>query len=92
MTADEKDVINAMGNIDMDRVKVKNIDDAYTERNDKADDMLGELMDVQESMSEWEYDLVDSLVEWRSEPDKKDVTFNQYETILKLHLKYCVEG
>lgn len=84
MTATEKDVINAMSKIDVDR-----IDDAYKERNDKADDMLGELMDEQDQMNSWEYDFVDSLVERRSEPDIKSVTFNQYETILKLHTKYC---
>jgi len=89
MTASEKDVIDAMSKIDMDRVKVKNIDDAYSERNENADNMLGELMDEQHNMNDWEYDFVDSLVDWRSEPDKKSITFNQYETVLKLHQKYC---
>jgi len=89
MTASEKDIIDAMGRIDMDRVKVKNIDDAYNERNENADNMLGELMDEQHDMNDWEYDFVDSLVDWRSEPDKKSITFNQYETVLKLHQKYC---
>jgi len=74
---------------DMDRVKIKDIDDAYTERNENADNMLGALMDEQARMTEWEYDFVDSLVDWRSEPDKKSITFNQYETVLKLHQKYC---
>jgi len=88
MTTDEKDIINAMSNIDMKKL-VKNIDEAYNERNENADNLLGELLDVQDSMNDWESNFVDSLVDWRSEPDKKSIKFNQYETVLKLYQKYC---
>ncbi len=75
----------------MEDHEVARLSEAYNARDERADNMLGELMDEQSNMNNWERDFVDSLVDWRSEPDKKSITFNQYETVLKLYLKYCDE-
>lgn len=77
----EKQLVNRIGNIDMSQINPED------ERDAKADELMSELLDYEHKLTKWEYDFLHSIIDWTTEPDKKHITFNQYETLLKIHSK-----
>lgn len=79
----EKEMLKAIGSVDVDKVQADSED-----LNGKSDEMLVDLMDNIEhlDLSVWDYDFVNDLINARE--NKRNVSLKQYEQILRIYNKH----
>ena len=81
-TKKEQRQLDAIGSVNIDEVQ-----QITTERNDKSDEMLADLMDNIDNieLSVWDYDFIMDLVNYRE--NRKNITDKQYEQLLRIYNK-----
>ena len=83
----EKQVLDALGRIPIDQIEVNNTSSEIAIAQKMLQDMLDYFDEGPTSVTDWEYDFVNSVVEFMEKSG--NITKKQFITLSRIHTKYC---